>query len=323
MTSSANKKDRTVFVDPRFALEWRDIDDFLNEFGPYNGRYIPGLPKNWVELFKSHLDDLGLQPVKKQEYLTKAWQKARLCIDPKNWEWNDSKGWNQNVQHHIPKERNPIVIGNALDPLPFLSWADGISEIRESGSTSWTFIGSVNSYYEICRPLLVMSPSAYLIDPYLDPFDSEVKKLIKYFLYLMSGSKCYSIEIVRSFDEKNKRFSRNSFDYESIRDELENQYGSFVPKKCSLKIHILKDKRGNEISLHDRFFLTKVGAISFGHGFNLSAGGSYQNAHVIDERHHEFLRNAYINSMGSISDASSKKGPIIGSKNIETVSISR
>ena len=55
MISSKNKSSPIVLVDPRFAIKWRDIDDFLGEFGPFNGRYVPRYPSDWGLQLKKYV----------------------------------------------------------------------------------------------------------------------------------------------------------------------------------------------------------------------------------------------------------------------------
>jgi hypothetical protein len=142
MTSSIRSNSSNVIVDPAFALEWRDVDDFLNEFGPFNGRYIPSFPNDWSLRLKAHVEELDLLPVKRQEMLTKIWRLARLCTVPEKWDWQHSKTWKENLTISSSHLSESIVVGDAFDPSPFKLWRDVIDEIRASRNRSWTFKGS-------------------------------------------------------------------------------------------------------------------------------------------------------------------------------------
>ena len=81
MTSNKTK----ILLDPKFALEPRDIDDFFAEFGPVNGRYVPRFPTDWPRRLREHIDDLAiekLQPVKKQSLLERLRRDLNLCTEP-------------------------------------------------------------------------------------------------------------------------------------------------------------------------------------------------------------------------------------------------
>lgn len=299
MTSSIKSKQRKVIVDPSFALEWRDIDDFLNEFGPYNGRYIPSYPVDWSSRLKAHVEELDLLPRKKQEMVTKIWQLARLCTVPENWEWLHSKTWKQNLSDAHKLINQSIVVGDAFDPAPFESWQAAIDDIRSSRARSWIFKGSISNYIDLCRPLLLSSPAAYLIDPYLNPLSEDIEFLLRAFLEKIKGSRCYSIEIITRWPIEDPNTTILTSKYLSTQDfdkKLRGIYQNVVPKKCTLKIHAVKEGKGDgHLRMHDRFFMTNFGAINFGHGFRIDGNSdSLQNAFVVDRDHHALLKKTYV-----------------------------
>lgn len=303
MTSLTKTNSRGVLLDPSFAIEWRDIADFLNEFGPYNGRYVPSFPSDWARRLKTHMEDLNLPPRKRLELMTKIAKEARLCTFPKDWAWDESKVWKENVGNLSVILGDSIVVGNALDPEPFHSWHDVVDDIRATRARSWIFKGSVSEYQELCMPLLQASPAAYLVDPYLDPFELNTELLLRGFFSKMKGSRCYSIEIIRRWPMRVLLTdgSEGRRDRLSIERELTQSYQDLVPKGCTFKIHCVVEPRGHDaqaegaLKLHDRFFLTKHGAINFGHGFRvLGKGSPLQNAFIVDAKPHVGLKRTYI-----------------------------
>ena len=198
MTFSTNKLSPRVLVDPRFAIEWRDIMDFLGEFGPFNGRYVPRYPINWTSQVREHVDDLStdsLGPVRKQAIIEKIRRDLQLCSTPINWEYLNSKTWSENVRDALHGIDGSIVVGNALEPEPFLPWAAALEAVRQTRKRSWPFYGTVAEYLDFCRPLLLNSPSAYLIDCYLDPFSNVAENFLKSLFALVKCYRCDSIEI--------------------------------------------------------------------------------------------------------------------------------
>ena len=301
MISSTKTKERRVIVDPTFPIEWRDVDDFLNEFGPYNGRYVPSYPNDWAKRLRAHVDELDLPPLKRHALLTKILGQAKLCTVNQNWEWDDGKLWKENVGHLAADLGDAIVVGDAIDPHPFNSWQDVVDEIRSSRVRSWSFDGTVTDYQELCRPLLLASPAAYLVDPYLNPFDFETELLIRKLLDTIKGSRCYSVEIItrwKTHDVMGKR-THTADAAKSLENDLAQHYQRLIPKGCTLKLHYVVEARDtNALQLHDRFFLTKYGAINFGHGFRIVGKGAPQiNAFIVDAGHHNTLKQIYINGV--------------------------
>ena len=302
MTSSINNNSSRVIVDPAFALEWRDVDDFLNEFGPFNGRYIPSFPNDWSLRLKAHVEELDLLPRKRQEMVTKIWQLARLCTVPEKWDWEHSKTWKENLTHASKILGESIIVGDAFDPSPFQLWRDAIYEIRASRKRGWNFKGSISEYIDLCRPLLLASPAAYLVDPYLNPFKDEIEFLLRAFFEKIKGSRCYSIELITRWpieDIHNRASDARYLSIQDVENKFRETYQNIVPKKCTFKIHAVKEGRGDGfLHMHDRFFLTKFGAINFGYGFKIvNHGPRLLNAIVVDRDNHENLKKIYIDGI--------------------------
>lgn len=299
MTSSTKIRSRQVIIDPAFAIELRDVDDFLNEFGPYNGRYIPSYPNDWAKRLRAHVLELDVPPVKRKGLETKISSQARLCTVAHNWEWDESKVWKDNLKALAIQFNDALVIGDALDPEPFHNWQEVVDEIRASRARSWVFNGTVKEYEDLCTPLLLASPAAYLVDPYLNPLQFEAELLLRNLFDKMKGSRCYSLELIGRWplsDISDKRGQVSINDVERMESELVQHYQCLVPKGCSFKVHsVVEAKDGNSLRLHDRFFLTKYGAINFGHGFRIVGKGlPQQNAFVVDAEHHNYLKQTYI-----------------------------
>lgn len=307
MTSLKKIKPRQVIIDPAFAIEWRDVDDFLNEFGPYNGRYVPCYPNDWAKRLHAHVQELGIPPLKRKGLETKILSQARLCTVAHPWEWDDSKAWKDNLRNLEIQLNDAVVVGDALDPAPFHNWQEVVDEIRATRARSWAFNGTIREYQELCTPLLTASPAAYLVDPYLNPFELEAELLLRNLFEKMKGSRCYSLEIIRRWpvnDISGSGGQAGVDDFKKIESELVRHYQGLTPKGCTFKIHcVVEAKDGNALRLHDRFFLTKYGAINFGHGFRIVGKGlPQQNAFVVDAEHHNHLKRTYIQGVAYFKD---------------------
>ena len=327
---SMNKELNRVLVDPRFALEWRDIVDFLSEFGPFNGRYIPRYPNNWCERLKEHLEDLSLcsvEPVKRQAIFERIRRELPLCSVPVSWKYVTDKSWADNISEVIKSLEHSIVVGDALDPKPFLSWIDAIEDIRLVRERSWPFQGTVSEYLKACRPLLLNSPASYLIDCYLDPFSDAAEFLIKSLFAAANGSKCYSIEIITRRSACGVQMKKNQsqlLNDSEIETNLKRIYKDIIPKDRNLKLHLVTEGKlgGNSLRLHDRFFLTLHGSINFGQGF-LLVGQSVpqQNAFVTDRKHHGELKQTFIEGVARFSESLPKVNGIAYPINVDCICI--
>ena len=185
-----------------------DIYDFLGEFGPYKGRYVARYPEAWMgdlrerigEFAAEKLGPVGLQALKRK------FEELDLClVREKKWGWEDSKTWEGNARDAIASDAVSVIIGNALDPAPFGDWLSTLPRIRDTSRHSWLFRGRASDYIDAIRPLLLNSPAAYFIDPYLDPLSDDCENLLLLIFDLIKGSKCYSIELMVRQCAFNKR----------------------------------------------------------------------------------------------------------------------
>ena len=67
----------------------------------------------------------------------------------------------------------------------------------------------------------------------------------------------------------------------------------------SLCLHLVtEDPARDGLRMHDRFLLTRHGAINFGHGFLvLNQRQPQMNAHIVDQEHHKILKSTYIDGV--------------------------
>jgi hypothetical protein len=305
---------RQVVVHPAFAIEWRDVDDFCGEFGPYNGRYVPRYPPGWVAQCLRHLEELDLPPIEKARLFETAKQGIPHCSTPGDMPWNENIEWEKNVCSLLRAQPQALIIGNGLDPEPFKGWASGVREIRSSRKRSWEFPGTLSNYLAEFRPLLLSAPAAYLIDPYLDPFSQEIENLLRSIFEAIKGSRCYQIHLVickKRYEEK-ARVSSNKkpVTKEQFETELKRVYASCIGRSRSLYIHLVDKPRygGKDLEMHDRFFLTKFGAIQFGRGFVFKEREHPQeSASVVDKSMHISLKHKYIDGVTRCYDLLPRK----------------
>lgn len=309
MTYSTINSSPKVIADPQFAVQPRDVDDFLSEFGPHNNRYIPRFPSDWASQLRQRAEELTPKdPVKRQALLERIRREASLCTVPVGWKWDGECTWRSNVQKGVPNYSSRLVVGHGVEPEPFLPWAKALEAIRETRQRSWRFRGSIADYLESCLPLLLNSPACYLIDPYLDVFSEDGEMLLRSLYDRAKGSQCYSIQVITRRSIRKpvipKKDPPQMTDQEVI-DMLKRTYKGILPKDREIQLHLVTEAKSGAhgLRLHDRFFLTKHGAISFGHGFLVAKQPQpQQNAFAVDRDHHLALKQTYIDGVARFSE---------------------
>ena len=330
MTSSKNNA-VAVVVNPRFAIEWRDIDDFLGEFGPYNGRYVARYPQAWLVELKSQLDEISteeLSPIERHRLKQKISREINLCTTPVNWSWEAGRSWEANVDATAVLSEESIVIGNGLDPHPYSSWPQSVHRIKATRRRSWAFHGMIKEYLDSSRPLILNSPAAYLVDGYLDPFSQDSENLLLSMFEMIKGSRCYSVELITrqsSCGNRDKLDKKSWMTNDEIEASLRKIYESRVPLDRSLRLHLVEEDRSQDgFRMHDRFLLTRYGAINFGHGFLvLNQRQPQMNAHVVDHEHHKILKNTYIDGVSRHEEEIPRILGVAYPMSVQTLEVSR
>ncbi len=310
MISSLSEFNRVV-VSPAFPLEWRDVDDFLGEFGPFNGRYVPRYPNDWLEKLRNHLaniDSQHLPPLQRAALFERLRREIMLCTIPVSWPWVNTQSWGSNLQDVLGAAPDAKVVGDALDPSPYKNWAHLAGDIKRSRYRTWNFHGLISEYVKQCAPLLVNSPAAYMVDRYLDPFSDACENLLLSFFDLIKGSRCYQLNLItrQSVCGGREQSDPKTWMKESdIKDTLKRIYGQRIPKDRTLAIHLVQEAlHGQEgLRMHDRFFMTIHGAINFGQGFLVVRQKQpMQNAFVVDKDHHALLKEVYVNGVARYAE---------------------
>ena len=109
-----------------------------------------------------------------------------------------------------------------------------------------------------------------------------------------------------------------------IANSLKRVYGHRIPKDRSLVLYLVHESKKDEqgLTMHDRFFLTNHGAISFGHGFEVgNQSQSMQNAFVVDRDHHALLKEVYINGVARHAESLPKVANVAYPKGVTPVEV--
>ena len=297
-------------VSPQFYESYKDISDFLADFGPYNGRYVANYPVNWEKQFLDQLSDLSTMEQKKAKELLKRnkYDGIQAALIDRNLKFDDSISWIKNVEIlQTKKIFNDVVAGTYDENTNFKKWPEKLQYFRENRLRSAHLKGSASEYIAIIEPLLKKGPVAYFIDPHFRPNDDPSIDFIKRLFEKISNSSCYDIIFYIRKDKALAKVADGKDFYTEVeyKDKLiEIFHGSqCIPKNMSLTINLVENFSENKVKedanlhnrLHNRFFLTLYGAIDFGMGFKPQ---SYKTAQIpvylVDKRQHLELVNWYI-----------------------------
>jgi len=305
-------------ISPSFSLELRDIQDFIAELGPYNGQYAAKFPKDWIAKFTEHLEKL--KPIERQSAKAQL-EKIKLALIDTDLSYDDSLDWSQNIKISNAATKYFPIVGDGLDPKPYKLWVEAINDIRESKKRTWKFHGNWPEVFAAIQPLLLNAPAAHIVDRYFDPCNSIHENLLKSILSRMNGSRCYQLHVITRLMKPSKTYSTdeksdeifNEENFNDLRNKLDQIYTNIVPRSRTLSFHYVREDRpgGKNLRMHNRYFLTRFGAIDFGQGFDIQDQQIAQmDAYIVDKEHHQILCETYINGVTRVNENLPKKSNI-------------
>lgn len=290
-------------VSPRFFDNFRDLSDLLAEFGPYNGRYVQNYPSDWEKKLRDHLTHLSEFDQHKAKQILSRYNLngiKSILINNNKLEYSPNISWTENVEALQKNKTFDDVIADLYDEgAIFQKWEDKVEEYRAKRERSTHLHGKPGEYIALIEPLLKKGPAAYFVDPFFRPTDEDNINLIERLFEKVANSDCYQLHF---FIRKKHALDKNAHDSESkskwdldeYKKELECCLKRFVRSGKSLTINLFEDNK-NEFEAHNRFFITKFGALDFGKGFR---GFNYSVAqipvHIVDKGMHEDLIKWYI-----------------------------
>lgn len=291
--------DPFALVSPSYCLEERDVLDLVAEFGPYSGRYVYKYPKLWISFFEKHIEQL--HPVEKSAIKQLIRTRLDLALFDINAEYDDSSCWDENVKSSPRFRGVQIIVGDALDPKGFKSWRQSLPMIRDVRRHSWSIGGSWSDYRQAIEPLLAKAPACYLIDRHFDPFNNESYIFLRSLLEKVKATRCFEIHFITRYEAINRKGCFGpKLSPKDVEIEINRLLLPIVPQGRKLIFHfVTEDKQGGEhLRMHNRFFLTKHGAIDFGIGFDLIDQKHKQiKVYVVGKSDHDDMKKIYIDGV--------------------------
>lgn len=285
-------------VSPRFCLSARDVTDLCAEFGPHQARFIRDVPAEWFKELRKYLEENmsdNLSPIEEKR-LSRALALIRrngYLIEA------DSKREQSRIRDSFERRDNAVatdyefVIGDGLDPEPFIAWDDVYDDIRLSRHRNFRTNGSSRDLLGFVYPLLKTSREVVMIDPYFNPFGSSAqnsnnKDFLLGVFEILKNSPCSRLRILTL--DKKKTLPPN------IHERFESQFGQFIRDGLKLEWHIFTEGVRKYFDLHDRVIFTDKGGIELGKGFSRSSSKqpdlslSFMDRGVLDLMHDRFSR---------------------------------
>lgn len=263
-------------LDPAIASQVSKLKFLLSKFGVYEGRFISRFPARWIKLAFEGITDQNDRY--KLQLLMERCEKEAAFIRS-NRTYDGEKLWvvNASEQHDeapftglISTEARPGFIGiDEVDPTSF------------SGSRDARVTGSIENMMKAIRPLIEMSSSLYLVDPYFWPCEGRTCELLAAVLAeRRSGTEFRAFVSSKHWPEVN------------LADKLiQGALPSFSLGKGRFNVQVCDDQKAT-LRLHARYLFSDRGGVRLDKG--LCTDEAVVDLSYIDKGVHEDLMLRFV-----------------------------
>ncbi len=255
-------------LEPELAASWHDFKDaryFKEKFGIRRGRLVSRYPKRWKALVWQAFDSSDQNARKRLEglvtVLTRNMVVRGSSFDGSRPSWleNAENEHERSPFHAILARANPrnnpaVVLGHRLD---------------EESEPRWVVHQSVpaprdaEQLAEVVAPMLRCASKAIFVDPNFKPEEQRFCRTLGAFLAAMLRGRPGPMPYVELQVDQDK-YGRKHFE-----QHCQKKLPAIVPVGLKLYIVRWKQRCGGQ-PLHNRYILTDIGAVLFGHGLDES-----------------------------------------------------
>lgn len=238
-------------LDPAIARRIAELRLLLSKFGVYEGRFISRFPAGWVKRAFDGLDDQSAR--KRLEVLLDRCKREAVFL-PSNRAYDSERPWVENAAEQHDKAPFAGVI--STEARPGFMVIDEVDPTSFPASRDMSVTGSLENMMRAIRPLLEMSGSLYLIDPYFKPWKPETRELLGAVL----TEKKLSAKFV-AFVSASKDWPDFTYADKQIRGALPANF----PCNRTFEVSVCDDEDA-ESRMHARYLFSEIGGIRLDRG---------------------------------------------------------
>lgn len=249
--------------------------NFLQKFGPKEGRFIASYPHSWCEEFKESIcKQEGSSSERQKQKLLTMLDRTRKYLVPLQAKYNKSKPWVKNAINIAKKEAQILVSDNGCNER-FITYEEAtygdLLDLEQNVSRE---LRSNPNYWDCVWPLFAFSTEVYIADSYL--LSRTTKSDDKYHYWEKKYPR--ELDLVAELVDKAWRLGRTERIIILLTERRTDAKDSQKVRESTLKdLEAINNEYQDSISLearfispseHDRWIFSSKGAIQLGSGFS-------------------------------------------------------
>lgn len=281
-------------ADPTVCGHISDLKLLLASFGPYTGRYIANYPDNWSAQIEKQFEGLGDVEAAKAKLLLRRARENIALVTKSNLNWRADQEWLANAVSLLTKTSvAPAIFDGLITAHASPPAIHALHELDLPATAEERITGIAKEYARITKMLLLLSPELALIDPYLDPLNSDCYLVLEAMFEIAARGKSQKMSLWARGSEV-VRYST----YATIKPDLEDalrrlaSHANMKPGRIIEFVLIGEEKK--KTKMHGRYLLSIKGGIRLDQGFKqLNQGRQVDVGPIGSKATHDALLDIY------------------------------
>lgn len=258
-------------LEPEMVAAWHDPDKydcFFKEFGSDTGRLVSRYPKRWVKLvWEAFENEFGktASPLEKKRVQKLVKQFNTLRVSRPGCFWDDSGNWLANAENeHTRKPFHTIIARNNPRTHPHVIHE---ADILNETATTWKIERqkivqrTAEAMAECVAPMLRCATKILFVDPHFRATEERFRKPLAAFLRIIE-TRASELTIELHTADRDDAPS-----WEEFQKECRAKLPPILPAGATLTVHRWKNREDGD-KMHNRYILTDLGGVEFGHGLD-------------------------------------------------------
>ena len=276
---------KLALVSPRFYVELRDVDDFVDQFGFHRWRFVADIPysaqESWSLSFQGWLENLlPVEASVVKRYLANGWilqalSQVRLKVDFVGSTWSENAA-------QLRSDAFDVCVGDGVDPGDKPGWPRALAQLRGTSRLHFDYFAIPKVFVELVSPLVVAAPITIIVDPYALLVTESDFEVLSSLLTRLSGTRCFQLHVITRDWFKTKARNKEGrlhelsscgvLNFDGWCEKIIERFRPTLPSGRNLFVHFVDDSRKSKdlLEIHERYVLNRLGAIELSKGVTMT-----------------------------------------------------
>ncbi len=270
-------------LEPELVASWHNSSDYryfieqfgFNRSGTATGRVVAQCPKKWEkrvwDAFSANSGRSANSFDSRRRIETFLRGLKETLVRRPNIRWDDQRTWLENAEQE--NTRRPFHAILARDnPRNNSQVVHGDDVLAHSPPPLWdvhpetTVSRQAKAMATHLKPMLRCATKVFFVDPHFRASEARFRNPLREFLRIIcDGSRTVTLEYHASASYA------NAPSWDHFQRECKNHLPRLIPQGFKLTVRRWKDRAGGQRS-HNRYILTDIGGVLFGHGLDEGDG---------------------------------------------------